>query len=70
MKEMNENNKNRDDKEGTEMCEVYDYIFNRGVEQERAKTEEAIRRAEEAEKRTKKAEEEVRTLKKLLAEKG
>lgn len=70
VKEMNENNKNRDDKEGTEMCEVYDYIFNRGVEQERAKTEEAIRRAEEAEKRTKKAEEEVRRLKKLLAEKG
>jgi hypothetical protein len=75
VKEMNENNKS--EKEGTEMCEVYDWIFNQGVEQERAKTEEAIRRAEEAEEKSEKAtkraqtaEEEVRRLKKLLAEKG
>ena len=43
------------------MCEIYDQIFNKGIEQERVNTEKERKRAEEAEK-------ENAYLKKLLAE--
>ena len=54
---IDEMNENANVKEGqTTMCEIYDQILQKGIEQERVHTEEQRRRAEIAEAKLREAE--------------
>jgi hypothetical protein len=50
------------------MCEIYDQILNKGIQQEKANTEKERRRAEAAQKRAETAEKENERLRKILLE--
>ncbi|SDJ59855.1 Putative transposase, YhgA-like [Lachnospiraceae bacterium G41] len=50
------------------MCEIYDQILNKGIQQEKANTEKERKRAEAAQKRAETAEKENERLRKILLE--